>query len=130
MKQFKLIVLSLVILSLFIFGCSKQNTVPTQTQVPNQPTENNPTIPTQQSTNMIEIKDMSFNPNTLNVKQGETVTWTNQDSTIHTVQFDDNSFASDELSKQDSVSFTFDKKGTFTYHCGVHPSMKGTIIVE
>ena len=48
----------------------------------------------------------------------------------HTVEFDDSSKTSDELEKKDTVSFTFDKKGTFNYHCGIHPSMKGTVIVE
>ena len=79
---------------------------------------------------MINISSFKFEPATITIKVGEKITWTNQDSVGHTVVADDNSWASDNLEKGASYSHTFDKAGTYTYRCGVHPSMKGTVIVQ
>jgi plastocyanin len=78
----------------------------------------------------IEISGFAFNPATVTIKVGETVTWTNQDGAVHTVVADDNSWTSDSLGQGASFSHTFDTAGTFTYRCGVHPAMKGTVIVQ
>ena len=87
--------------------------------------------PASTPTNTINIKDFAFDPPTLTVKSGTTVTWTNQDSTPHTVTSDSGGeIASETLSKGQTYSHTFNTAGAFTYHCGVHPSMKGTIIVQ
>jgi len=32
--------------------------------------------------------------------------------------------------RERSCSKTFDTAGTFNYHCSIHPSMKGQVIVE
>jgi len=77
----------------------------------------------------VKISNFAFNPSTLEVKAGTTVTWTNEDSASHTVAADDGSFTSASLNQGDSFSFTFDKAGSYSYHCGVHPSMKATITV-
>jgi plastocyanin len=47
----------------------------------------------------------------------------------HNVTADDNSWGSKSLAKGDTFSFTFSKTGSFSYHCGVHPSMKASITV-
>jgi plastocyanin len=77
----------------------------------------------------VKIAGFAFDPSSVTVKTGATVTWTNQDSAKHTVVADDNSFTSGDLNQGDSFSFTFSQSGTFSYHCGVHTNMKGTIIV-
>jgi len=77
----------------------------------------------------VEIKNFAFDPDTVTIKVGQTVTWTNQDSVVHTVT-GDGGIESDNLSKGDSYSKTFDTEGTFDYHCSIHPSMKGQVIVE
>ncbi|MCJ7472114.1 MAG: cupredoxin family copper-binding protein [Actinobacteria bacterium] len=74
------------------------------------------------------IENFAFNPSDLTIKVGDTVTWTNNDGAAHTVKMD--TFESDNLSKGDSFSFTFSDAGAFEFICGVHPSMKGKIIVE
>lgn len=79
---------------------------------------------------IINISSFQFDPATITIKVGEKVTWTNQDSVDHTVVADDNGWASDNLGKGVSYSHIFDKAGTYTYHCGVHPSMKGSVIVQ
>jgi len=81
--------------------------------------------------NTVAIKDFSFNPSRITVKAGASVTWINQDSAPHTVASDSGSeIASETLSNGQSYSHAFNTPGTFAYHCGVHPSMKGTVTVE
>lgn len=82
------------------------------------------------SQNEIEIKDFAFSPETLTVKVGDKVTWTNRDSVGHTATADDGSFDTSILSTGQSGSVTFDKAGTYAYHCTPHPKMKATIIVQ
>jgi plastocyanin len=77
----------------------------------------------------IDIKDFAFNPETVTIKVGTTVKWSNKDNASHTVTGDDGSWGSNSLAKGDVFSFTFSKVGTFSYHCGVHPSMKATLTV-
>lgn len=76
----------------------------------------------------VSIENFSFNPGTLTVAVGTTVTWTNNDSTTHTVK--SSSFNSSSLAPGDTFSFKFDSKGTFNYNCGIHPTMTGTIVVQ
>lgn len=72
---------------------------------------------------------MAFAESNLTVSVGTKVKWTNNDSVPHTVTSDSGAFASDNLAKGQSFEFTFDKEGTYSYHCSIHPSMKGTITV-
>jgi len=77
----------------------------------------------------VSIAGFAFDPATLTVTTGTTVTWTNDDTAAHTVTSDDGSWGSNSLAKGDSFSFTFNEAGTFSYHCGVHPSMQATITI-
>jgi len=77
----------------------------------------------------VTIKGFAFGPATLEVAAGTTVTWTNEDSTPHTVTGDKNEFDSGNLDPGKTFTHTFDKAGTFAYHCTIHPSMKATITV-
>jgi plastocyanin len=83
--------------------------------------------------NSIAIKNFAFDPSPLTVKTGAVVTWVNQDTAPHAIVSDTGSpsaFASDSLSTGASYKFTFTQAGTYTYHCSIHPSMKGTVIVQ
>src|SRR5690348_5603039 len=60
----------------------------------------------------VTIQDMSFSPNTLTVKAGTTVTWTNKDSVAHTVTGDNGGPASDLLASDTTYSYTFTTAGT------------------
>jgi len=79
--------------------------------------------------NAVTIQNMTFSPATLSVKVGDKVTWINEDSIGHSATADDNSFDTGVIAQGQSVSATFSKVGTYTYHCSVHPNMKATIIV-
>ena len=130
-----LIVFALIILMPSIFGCfapastASTETSGTQTQ---QSSESSATTTTETQTsvigNKVVIENFTFNPSELQIKVGETVTWTNMDSAPHTVNSD--LFNSDTLNNGDSFSFTFDKAGTYDYICGIHPAMKGKIVVK
>jgi plastocyanin len=80
--------------------------------------------------NAVEIKGFAFNPPSITVKVGAKVTWTNQDSTGHTVTFDQGDDTSDTLANGKTYSEDFPKAGTFAYHCRIHPYMKGTVVVS
>lgn len=83
------------------------------------------------STSSVEIANFAFSPANITVKQGTTVTWTNNDSTVHTATSTDGpaGFDSGNLSRGESFSFTFEAAGTYNYICTPHPSMTGTITV-
>jgi len=81
--------------------------------------------------NRIEIKDFAFNPQTLTVKSGETVTWINRDEEPHTVVSVGKKFKkSTALDTDQEFTITAGAPGTYTYFCSVHPKMTGTIVVE
>ena len=123
-------------------GGSKEKATPAATSAPGTPkatTQATQTAATPKATQAattpqaegasVEIKNFAFDPDTVTIKVGQTVTWTNQDSVVHTVT-GDGGIDSDGLSKGKSYSKTFDTEGTFDYHCTPHPQMTGQVIVE
>jgi plastocyanin len=80
--------------------------------------------------NKIEIKDFAFDPQTLTVKSGETITWINRDEEPHTVVSVQKQFKkSTALDTDETFTITAGAPGTYTYFCSVHPKMTGTIVV-
>jgi plastocyanin len=77
----------------------------------------------------VKIADFAFAPDSSDVKVGDSVKWTNSDGATHTVTADDGAFDSGNLAGGKSFSFTFDEAGTFAYHCNIHQSMTGTVVV-
>jgi plastocyanin len=78
----------------------------------------------------VTIQGFSFDPGTLTITAGTTVTWTNRDNAGHTATADDASFNSGRLANGASFGQTFSTAGTYTYHCAIHPDMTGTIVVQ
>jgi plastocyanin len=64
------------------------------------------------------------------VPAGTTVEWTNGDAVVHTVSADDASFNSGAIAPGATWRATFTRPGTYAYHCGPHPFMKGVVIVR
>ncbi|HET9039142.1 MAG TPA: cupredoxin family copper-binding protein [Gemmatimonadales bacterium] len=78
----------------------------------------------------VAITNFAYVPPTLSVASGTTVTWTNGDDVQHTVTADDgHSFESGLLGKGRAFQVTAPAPGTYTYHCALHPFMKGTLTV-
>lgn len=102
----------------------------------------------------ISIKGFAYNPVTLEVVRGTTVTWTNEDTVNHTVTTGTppptqapvasgaSPAPSPSLSKGDgrvdsgridatkTFNFTFNEAGVFNYFCAVHPRMVATVTVK
>ncbi len=77
----------------------------------------------------ITISSFAF-PATTSVNVGDTVTWRNESGATHNATADDGSFASGSIADGGSRSVTFASAGSFPYHCTIHPSMTGTIVVS
>ena len=83
------------------------------------------------SAGAVSIDNFTFGPQSLTVKAGTTITWTNKDDIPHGIASANNGFAkSRALDTDDSYSFTFTTPGTYQYFCYIHPHMTGTIVVE
>jgi LPXTG-motif cell wall-anchored protein len=74
----------------------------------------------------VAAKDFEFDPKTITITVGDTITWTNQGKMPHTVTASDNSFDSGNLASGATFSHTFDKAGTFAYYCKYHGKADGT----
>lgn len=76
---------------------------------------------------IVEMEDLSFQPETVSVQSGDTIRWVNTSPVDHTVT----GFGVDELVQPgESFEYTFDQPGIYDYDCTLHPGMDGTIIVE
>ena len=85
--------------------------------------------PAPQGVTAVAITDFKFNPATLTVPVGSTVTWTNQDEEPHTLAAKDGSFHSPGIDTHGTYSFTFSTPGSYDYICSIHPFMTGTVVV-
>jgi plastocyanin len=76
-------------------------------------------------------KSYTFAPEVVEVAEGGTVTWINQDDFPHTVRLLDGSDVDKALGVGDSTEITFERAGTFRYDCSLHPTqMSGEVIVR
>lgn len=79
----------------------------------------------------VTIKDFAFSPESVTIKVGESVTWTNEDSAPHTATGKDRDvLQSGTLNQGQTFTQKFDTAGTYDYFCEFHPNMKGVVIVE
>lgn len=97
--------------------------------VPVSAERDTPAVAAASTPGAVSISGFAFGPSTLTVAAGTTVTWTNEDGFAHNVTGPDGAFASADLATGDTFSVTFDEAGSFTYLCGIHPSMAGTVVV-
>jgi plastocyanin len=86
--------------------------------------------PAASATTNVSIKRTGFVPANVTVNQDDSVTWKNNDTIDHQVVANGGQFASPILNKGESYTFTFRSGGTFNYHDGLHPSLKGRVTVR
>jgi plastocyanin len=109
-------------------GVQNSTTVP-----PNTPAET--TTPTSNITTMVngtvvvDIRNLAFEPAQLNIAPGTTVKFVNRDPEWHTATADNELFDTGPLETGESFEVYFEGAGTVTYHCDLHPDMKGSIVV-
>jgi plastocyanin len=85
-----------------------------------------------------EMGDQAYDPNPVKIKSGDSVTWTNDDSQIHTVTSGTGSddpnlgkdFDSSMLSQNQTFYHKFTTAGQFPYFCQLHPTMVGKVVVS
>ncbi|MFZ1452276.1 MAG: cupredoxin domain-containing protein [Ferruginibacter sp.] len=78
----------------------------------------------------VNIQASIFDPATITMLPSARLTWTNMDTQPHTVVSDDLiSFNSGNINAGGTYSFTPTATGIHEYHCGLHPTVKGTIYV-
>lgn len=123
--------------AIILSGCTTTTTTTTVTTSSSSmlPTTSSSSASSATSTSMasqvsVNIQNFAFSPNTLTVKAGTTVTWTNMDSVSHTVTSDSGSeLNSGNIPTGSSYSHTFNTPGTYNYHCSIHTGMVATIVV-
>lgn len=76
----------------------------------------------------VDINHFAFHPPALHVKRGARVAFTNSSNVTHTAT--SGSFDTKKIAPGTSVAVKFGRRGTFVYHCKIHPFMKGKIVVE
>jgi plastocyanin len=87
-------------------------------------------VPTRSGPNQVVVENFSFQPGTVTVKAGTSVTWVNRDDVPHTVNENDKRFKSGTLDTDGTFTYKFTSPGTYGYFCSLHPRMTGQIIVK
>ncbi|MEJ0018799.1 MAG: cupredoxin family copper-binding protein [Acetobacteraceae bacterium] len=77
----------------------------------------------------VSIDNFSFSPATLRVAPGTKVSWVNHDDTPHSIVCPALTLKSPALDTDESFATTFERIGTYDYICGLHPHMRGQVIV-
>jgi len=77
----------------------------------------------------IVIEGVRYEPATLTIKRGDSVTWVNKDPYPHTATAS-GTFDSRSIAANRSWTFTARNAGRYDYVCTLHPNMKATLIVE
>jgi len=77
----------------------------------------------------ITIVDFQYIPANITISIGTKVIWTNNGPSPHTVTSDTNIFNSENMGVGAKWNYTFNQSGSFPYHCAIHPSMLGIVIV-
>jgi plastocyanin len=83
-----------------------------------------------QGASAVSIVDFAFQPASVTVPVGATVTWTNTGMAPHTSTSSAGGWDSGRLNSGQSFSFAFSRAGTFSYICTIHPQMMGTVVVQ
>ncbi len=78
----------------------------------------------------VKIDNFSFQPSTVTVPAGTTLSWVNRDEVPHNIVDVDKKYKSGVLDTGDRFSHTFDTAGTYNYYCSIHPRMTGRVIVK
>jgi len=72
----------------------------------------------------------AFVPNPVTLSVAGVLTWANTDSNTHDMVSDTGLWDSGRMASGASYQFTFSSRGSFPYHCSIHPGMVGTVVVQ
>ena len=138
LEKKRIVIISIIIL---IIGISLGTVVLSQNTVVQDVADQKPLLkgdvimPTKVSRPGCEKTNSCYIPSKIVIKQGNSVTWVNEDVAFHSVTsgyYDASSeiFDSGYLDPEESFTFVFENIGTYDYFCTLHPWMKGQVIVE
>jgi plastocyanin len=115
---------------------------------PTPPGDGSQDLPAPPGSVTVTIQDFSFAPQSISVKAGTTVRWSNRGPSAHNTTSDASLWNSGSLvapttggggygdggTRGASFDFTFTEPGTYPYHCNLHPvssypNFTGTVIV-
>ena len=82
------------------------------------------------ATKTINIYGYGFNPKSVTITEGDTITWYNHDNENHQVLADKGQFVSAILRPKQRFSFTFRAPGTYTYKDELHTKHTGKVVVK
>lgn len=77
----------------------------------------------------VGLSDNYFQPGRITVPVGTTVQWTNFGKQVHTITWDSDGWGSGELAPREVFSYTFNRPGTYAYHCARYKEMRGVVVV-
>ena len=77
----------------------------------------------------VGIRNFVYRPAGLTVNPGTKVIFANRDSVAHTATRR-GSFSTGRIRPGRSVVVRFSQRGTYRYHCTIHPSMRGRVVVD
>jgi len=131
-----------VTVSVLVVACGGSNasttTAPSPTPSPTSPApspispppSNDPSASVAIPVGAQSLGTRAYMPDELSVATGSTVTWMNTDTVSHTSTSDESGWNSGTIAPGGRFSFTFERAGTFRYHCTIHPGMVGTVVVR
>lgn len=104
-----------ILIILIVCGCKKNNTAPSMGTP---------------GANEVWIQNSTFTPASITVAVNTTIKWTNKDGITHTVTSNNALFDSGNIGNGGTYSRQFTTAGTYPYHCSIHSSMAGTVVVQ
>jgi plastocyanin len=104
-------------------------TVPPKKEPAETTTPAKSTAPATDTTVAVDINDLAFDPPQLDIAPGTRVMFVNNGTEAHTATADNELFDTGVLEPGESTWVLFRGSGTVTYHCELHPDMKGSIVV-
>jgi plastocyanin len=78
----------------------------------------------------VKIVDFAFRPRTITIAKGTKVRWANRGAVNHTTTSNKGLWDSGILAPGGTFSHVFKRVGIFRYHCSIHSTMHGKIIVS
>jgi plastocyanin len=79
---------------------------------------------------VVPIRDYRYAPARIDIQAGSAVEWINEDEAMHTASADNGAWGSGALRQGQRWRAVFDVPGTYPYHCGPHPFMRGVVVVH
>jgi plastocyanin len=77
----------------------------------------------------VDVRNFAFHPQTLTVGVGTKVDFTNSSKVAHTATRGGD-FNTGKIKPGKTIGVRFEQKGSFAYHCSIHPFMHGTVVVR